>query len=264
MQKDFLSIGILAAKKAGKIISSNRGKFTDLNKVKYKGERDIVTKVDFAAEKIIKETILKKFPSHEILAEETPKGYDLADYLWVVDPLDGTVNFSHDYPHFCVSIALKQQEQTVLGVIFDPVLNELFTSVKGKGTYLNGKKVFVSKNSDLIRILLNTGFSYNRGDKMRFTINAIERMLYKIKDIRRSGSAALDLAYVACGRVDSYLEYHLKPWDLCAGALMVEEAGGKVSDPTGSSLKPLPIDCFASNGLIHEKMLEMINQERVM
>ena len=128
MQSNFLETGILAAKKAGKIISSNRGKFTDLNKVKYKGERDIVTKVDFLAEKIIKETILKKFPSHEILAEETPRGYELADYLWVVDPLDGTVNFSHDYPHYCVSIALKKQEQTILGVIFDPVLNELFTA----------------------------------------------------------------------------------------------------------------------------------------
>ncbi len=261
MQKQFLDTAILAAKKAGKIINSNRGKFTDLAKVKYKGERDIVTKVDFLAEKTIKETIQKKFPLHEILAEETPRGYELADFLWVVDPLDGTVNFAHNYPNFCVSIGLKQQEQTILGVIFNPVLNELFTSIKGKGAFLNGKKISVSKNSELIRVLLNTGFSYNRGEKMEFTLNAIRRMLYKIKDIRRSGSAALDLAYVACGRTDAYLEYHLKPWDLCAGSLLVEEAGGKVSDPEGTPLKPLPIDCFASNGLIHKNLLEIINQK---
>jgi len=260
MKLNYLNVAVLAAKKAGKIINSNRGKFTDLNKVKYKGERDIVTKVDFEAEKIIKETILKKFPSHEILAEETPRGYQLADYLWVVDPLDGTVNFSHDYPNFCVSIALKQQEQTIVGVIFNPVLNELFTSVKGKGAYLNGKKISVSKNSELIRVLLNTGFSYNRGEKMEFTLDVVRRMLYKIKDIRRSGSAALDLACVACGRVDSYLEYNLKPWDLCAGALLVEEAGGKATHPEGKPLDALPTDCFASNGLIHEKMLELINE----
>ena len=204
---------------------------------------------------------MPKFPSHEILAEETPRGYELADYLWVVDPLDGTVNFAHNYPNFCVSIGLKKQEQTILGVIFNPVLNELFTAEKGKGAFLNGKKIYVSKNSELIKVLLNTGFSYNRGEKMEFTLDAVRRMLYKIKDIRRSGSAALDLAYIACGRTDSYLEYHLKPWDLCAGALLVEEAGGKVSDPTGAPLKPLPIDCFASNGLIHSKMLEIINKK---
>ncbi len=258
---NYLDTAVLAAKKAGKIISSHRGKFTDLSKVKYKGERDIVTEVDFEAEKIIKETILKSFPSHEILAEETPRGYELADNLWVVDPLDGTVNFAHNYPNFCVSIAFKQQEQTLVGVIFNPVLNELFTAVKGKGAFLNEKKIFVSKNADLIRILLNTGFSYNRGEKMEFTLNAVRRMLYKIKDIRRSGSAALDLACVACGRTDAYLEYHLKPWDLCAGALLVEEAGGKVSDPAGSQLKSLPIDCFASNSLIHEKLLKIINEK---
>ncbi|MFH1895121.1 MAG: inositol monophosphatase family protein [archaeon] len=260
MQSLFLETAILAAKKAGKAILSRKGEFSDLSKVSYKGPRDIVTEADFLAEKIIKDTILKSFPSHEILAEETPRGYELADFLWVIDPLDGTVNFAHDYPHYCVSIALKKQAETIAGVIFDPVLKELFTAEKGKGAFLNGKKIFVSKNSELIKILLNTGFSYNRGEKMEFTLNAVRRMLYKIKDIRRSGSAALDLAYVAAGRIDSYLEYHLKPWDLCAGALLVEEAGGKVSDPDGSALKPLPIDCFASNGLVHEELLKMINE----
>ncbi len=262
MQSEFMKTAVLAAKKAGTVILSYRGKFTDLNKVKYKGKRDIVTKADFEAEKIIKETILKAFPSHEILAEETPRGYELADFLWVVDPLDGTVNFAHNYPHFCVSIALKKKEQTILGVIFDPVLNELFTAEKGKGAFLNGNKISVSQNSELIRILLNTGFSYNRGEKMEFTLNAVRRLLYKIKDIRRSGSAALDLAYIACGRVDAYLEYHLKPWDLCAGALLVQEAGGKVSDPDSETeLKPLPIDCFASNSLVHEALLKIINEK---
>ncbi|MBU2100991.1 inositol monophosphatase, partial [Candidatus Micrarchaeota archaeon] len=241
---------------------SHRGKFRDLNKLKYKGPRDIVTKADFEAESIIKKTIFKSFPSHEILAEETPRGYELADFLWVVDPLDGTVNFSHDYPNFCVSIGLKQQEETVLGIIYDPILKELFTAVKGQGAFLNGKKIHVSQNSELIKILLNTGFSYNRGEKMEFTLNAVRRMLYKIKDIRRSGSAALDLAYVASARTDSYLEYHLKPWDLCAGALLVKEAGGKVSDPLGTPLKPLPTDCFASNGLVHEKLLKIINEQK--
>ncbi len=258
---DYKKTAILAAKKAGKIILSHRGKY-NLSNVQYKGARDIVTKADFEAESIIKKTISKEFPSHEILAEETPRGYELADFLWVVDPLDGTVNFTHNYPHFCVSIGLKKQKETILGVIFDPILNELFTAEKGKGAFLNGKKISVSPNSQLIRILLNTGFSYNRGEKMEFTLNAVRRLLYKIKDIRRSGSAALDLAYIACGRTDSYLEYHLKPWDLCAGSLLVEEAGGKVSDPTGQPLKPLPIDCFASNGLIHEKLLKIINEEK--
>jgi myo-inositol-1(or 4)-monophosphatase len=262
MQSKFLKVGINAAKKAGKVILFHKGKFRDLTKVKYKGPRDIVTKADFEAESIIKKTILKSFPFHEILAEETPRGYDLADFLWVVDPLDGTVNFSHDYPHFCVSIALKQQEQTVLGVIYDPVLKELFTAVKGKGAFLNGKKIRVSQNSELIKVLLNTGFSYNRGERMEFTLSAVKRMLYKIKDIRRSGSAALDLAYVACGRTDAYLEYNLKPWDLCAGALLVTEARGKASDPEGLSLPPLPTDCFASNGLVHEELLKIINQKQ--
>jgi myo-inositol-1(or 4)-monophosphatase len=261
MSSEFLETAVLAAKRAGKVILSFRGKFTDLDKVKYKGERDIVTKADFQAEEVIKKTILKRFPSHEILSEETPKEFKLADFLWVVDPLDGTVNFSHDYPHFCVSIALKKRKETVLGVIFDPLLRELFTAEKGKGCFLNGKRVFVSKNSNLLRVLLNTGFSYNRGERMEFTMEAVKRMLYKIKDIRRSGSAALDLAYVACGRTDAYLEFNLKPWDLTAGSLMVKEAGGKVTHPDGSPLRPLPVDCFASNGLIHRKLLAMINKK---
>ncbi|WP_105200205.1 inositol-1-monophosphatase [Pseudoalteromonas sp. T1lg10] len=230
-----LNIAIRAARNAGKVILRA---CEDLSKVEatQKGNNDFVTNVDKEAEAVIRETILKAYPNHSIVGEELGQleGSD-ADYLWVVDPLDGTTNFIQDIPHFCVSIALKVKGRIEQAVVYDPIRGELFTASRGQGAQLNSKRIRVSNAKDLSGTVLATGFPFKHKHHMDAYMEAFKALFVHTSDIRRAGSAALDMAYVAAGRVDGFFEIGLKPWDTAAGQLLVKEAGGLVMDFAGGA-----------------------------
>lgn len=229
--------------------------------VAMKGLRDPVTEADRATERLLVERLAKERPDDSIVTEETLSA-ERGDgrRRWIIDPLDGTNNFAHGVPHFCVSVALVDGEEAVLGGILDPMRGELFLAKRGGGATLNGAPCRVSAASPLIRSLLATGFAYDRNDTPENNVEPFARLILAIQDIRRMGSAALDLAYVACGRYDGFWEYHLKPWDTAAGTLLVTEAGGRVTDGAGRPFArggPLVV---ATNGKIHEELLEKLNK----
>ncbi|MFH1288453.1 MAG: inositol monophosphatase family protein [bacterium] len=245
------------AVKAGKFLKSRVGK---IRKMKYKGEIDIVTDVDLKAERIIVEAILKNYPNHSILTEEagTIQGKE-SEYRWIIDPLDGTTNFSHGYPFFCVSIALEKQGEIIMGAVYEPVRDELFFAEKGKGAYLNNKKISVSPVNDLKKSLLVTGFAYNiHKAKRNNNINHFRKFLKTAQAVRRDGAAALDLAYAACGRSEGFWELRLNPWDVAAGYLIVCEAGGRVTDFKGNPFSIFKKEILATNGSIHQACLKVI------
>jgi myo-inositol-1(or 4)-monophosphatase len=235
---------------AGRFIKSSVGKVAEIS---HKGRDNIVTDVDKKAEAMIIKDILAAFPGHSILSEESEPRSGLAPYTWIIDPLDGTTNFAHAFPFFCVSIALEKSGRVVLGVVYDPIREELFFAEKGRGAYLNGKKIHVSKVKKLIDSFLATGFSYGIKRKDR-NISYFRELLTRTQAIRRAGSAALDLCYVACGRFDGFWEMDLHPWDSAAGMLIVEEAGGKVTRFDRSPYSPYDKNILATNGHIHNKM----------
>ncbi|MFY8273543.1 inositol-1-monophosphatase [Pseudoalteromonas sp. SSDWG2] len=230
-----LNIAIRAARNAGKVILRA---CEDLSKVEatQKGTNDFVTSVDKEAEAVIRETILKAYPNHSIVGEELGQheGSD-ADYLWVVDPLDGTTNFIQDIPHFAVSIALKVKGRIEQAVVYDPIRGELFTASRGQGAQLNSKRIRVSNAKDLSGTVIATGFPFKQKHHMDAYMDAFKALFVHTSDIRRAGSAALDMAYVAAGRVDGFFEIGLKPWDTAAGQLLVKEAGGLVMDFAGGA-----------------------------
>lgn len=257
-----LEIAIEAAKQAGKYLKNNVGKVYEIQQ-KGGQERNLVTAIDKRSEAIIIETIRRHYPAHDILAEESqPAGGadNSSKYKWIIDPLDGTTNFTHGLPVFCVSIGLEYNEQIIAGVIYDPNLDELFTAEKGKGAFLNGKRIFVSKTASLKRSLLVTGFPYNIADNPNHAIERFVNFLMQAQAVRRMGSAAIDLAYVAAGRYDGFWEVALNPWDMAAGALLVQEAGGKLSDFTGNSFSVYQKEICATNGLIHEEMISVLGK----
>lgn len=223
-----LNIATRAARQAGEFIvrSLNRGR--DLH-VEIKGQNDFVSDVDKQAEVIIIETLHKAYPDHAILAEESGQHYK-NDYEWVIDPLDGTTNFLHGYPQFCVSIALKYQGHLAFAVIYDPLRQELFTASRGEGALLNDRRLRVSNLSSLQGALLGTGFPFRLQHHLGTYLDTFRALFPLVADIRRAGSAALDLAYVAAGRLDGFWEFGLKEWDMAAGALLIQEAGGYISD----------------------------------
>jgi myo-inositol-1(or 4)-monophosphatase len=224
--------------------------------VEYKGKTDPVTQADRNSQKAIIKAIKSVFPHHGILAEEDDVNEVKGDYCWIIDPLDGTVNFVHGIPMFCVSIGLKYKNEIISGVIYSPVTKEVFMSEKNKGAWLNGKKIGVSKIEDTIYTLAATGFPYYVRKNSAGVIKSFKNIMLECQGIRRLGSAALDMAYVACGRFDFFWEEGLKPWDIAAGALIVEEAGGKVSDYRGSKDFIFKETMLASNGsVMHEKIL---------
>lgn len=251
-------VAVEAAKKAGAYLKQNLGKVRSIER-KGGEEKNLVTEIDKGSEEIIIGMIRKHFPGHDILAEESgTKNAAKSDYRWIIDPLDGTTNFTHGFPVFCVSIGLEKKGRLELGVIFDPNTNELFTAERGKGAYLNGKRITVSKTDTLQSSLLVTGFPYNIAENPNKAVERFVGFLMKAQAVRRMGSAALDLAYVACGRFDGFWEVALQPWDMAAGVLIVEEAGGLVTDFGG---KPMDIYNFAllsSNGKIHEEMRQIL------
>lgn len=255
-----LAVAIEAAKKAGMFLKSNLGKVRDIQ-LKEGQERNLVTEVDKQSEHIIIETIRRHHPQHRILAEEGGKGSDQdSPFTWIVDPLDGTTNFTHGLPVFCVSIGLEHNDELYAGVIYDPNLDELFTAEKGKGAYLNGKRIAVSKTSSLKRSLLVTGFPYNIAENPNHAVERFVNFLMHAQAVRRMGSAAIDLAYVAAGRFDGFWEVALNPWDMAAGALLVREAGGTLSDFSGNAFNVYRKEICASNGYVHNEMLEVLKR----
>lgn len=227
-------------------------------KIEYKGEADLVTAADRASEKLIRERIGQQFPSHDILGEEQGLNDRGSEYRWYVDPLDGTTNFAHGYPVFCVSMALEHRTagsaERIAAVIYDPTRDELFSAEKGKGARLNGEAIHVSKISRLNECLVATGFpSYKRHQNPN--IYFYHQITLRTHGVRRAGSAALDLCCVACGRYDGFWEFNLNPWDTSAGVLIVEEAGGKVTRFDASPFQIDSRETLASNGLVHDALV---------
>lgn len=227
-------------------------------KIEYKGEADLVTAADRASETLIRERIGKQFPAHDVLGEEQGLNDRGSEYRWYVDPLDGTTNFAHGYPVFCVSMALEHrsgsEEKRVAGVVYDPTRDELFTAEQGKGAQLNGKPIHVSKAAQLKECLVATGFPSQKRHKNP-NIFFYHQITLKTHGVRRAGSAALDLCNVACGRFDGFWEFNLNPWDTAAGVVIVEEAGGKATRFDGSGFLLDSRETLVSNGLVHDALV---------
>lgn len=220
----------------------------------YKGSRDLVTQADRESEELIVRHIRERWPGHDLIGEEGARHESGSDWRWYIDPLDGTTNFAHGFPVFCVSLGLEHKGELVAGVLYDPTRDELFAAEKGTGATLNGERIHVSQTRELKRSLLATGFpSYKRHQNPN--IHFYHQLTLRSHGIRRPGSAALDLATVASGRVDGYWEFHLNPWDTSAGVLLVREAGGIVTRFDGSPWRIDSRETLASNGLIHEELL---------
>jgi myo-inositol-1(or 4)-monophosphatase len=219
--------------------------------IQHKGIRNLVTIADQESERYLTEQLEKYYPSHGIYAEEFTHKTTSSGYCWHIDPLDGTTNFRHHYPFFCVSLGLEFEKELVLGVIYAPYLREMFVAYRGGGAFLNGQEIRVSSEDQLIKSLLATGFSYNRNETLDNNIGNFSRMVLQVQDLRRGGSAALDLAYVACGRFEGYWEMHLSPYDVAAGTVLIREAGGLVTDLKGGNDFLYGGQILASNGKIH-------------
>jgi myo-inositol-1(or 4)-monophosphatase len=249
----FLEVAIETAREAGAIL---RHEFDRPKQISYKGEVDIVTESDRRSEALIIARLRKHFPDHAIIAEEGGGGGVGAKYCWHVDPLDGTTNFAHGYPCFAVSIGLAEDGQPVAGAVFNPVSEELFTAARGEGAYLNGKPIRVSAIEKLATSLVATGFPTHHR-KRSANINYYWEYTLRSHGVRRDGSAALDLCSVACGRFDAFWEFGLKSWDTAAGVLLVQEAGGKVSDLSGGPYRLGGPQMLASNGRIDGEMQDV-------
>jgi myo-inositol-1(or 4)-monophosphatase len=230
----------------------------------YKGEADLVTEADRASERLIVERLSTRFPSHGVYGEEGTRGQMESEYRWYIDPVDGTTNFAHRYPVFCVSMGLEyrapglsaeEEGQIIAGVIFDPTRNELFVAEKGQGAYLNGRRIQVSKTATVSESLLATGFP-SRKRHQNPNIYFYQELTMRSHGLRRAGSAALDLAYTACGRFDGYWEFNLNPWDTSAGFLLVTEAGGTLTYFDGSPFHLASREILASNGRIHGELMQ--------
>lgn len=252
-----LNFAIETAREAGQILLEKFGRKINISK---KGDINLVTEADLASEKLIIERIKSYHPKHSILAEESGEAVIIGGenkWKWIIDPLDGTTNFAHGYPCFCVTIALEHEGEIVIGVTFDPTRNELFAAEKGRGATLNNKPIRVSDTEKLSESLIVTGFPYDFKQKEDFARHLTDFLLNS-RGVRRDGSAAIDMAYVACGRFDGFWEEGLNPWDVAAGVLLIEEAGGQVSYYDNSKFSIYAPPICASNGLIHAEMLNVL------
>ncbi len=253
-----LNIAIEAALEAGKFLKANVGKIKHIER-KTGQETNLVTEIDRQSEALIIKKIKEHFPGHAILGEESGADSNASDYKWIIDPLDGTTNYTHGLPIFCVTIGVEYRGEIIVGAIYDPNADELYTAEKGKGAFLNGKKISVSTTETLINALVVTGFPYNVKDNPDNVIEHFVNFLPVTQGVRRLGSAAIDLAYIASGRFDGYWEMTLQPWDKAAGILLVKEAGGVVTNfsNTDTDIIYNP-NTLATNGIIHEQMLKVI------
>jgi myo-inositol-1(or 4)-monophosphatase len=258
----FLATAVEIVLQAGAIQLARRASGFHVDK---KGTIDLVTEVDLECERMCRAVLAERFPDHEILAEELsrdPRQPSTARYRWVYDPLDGTTNYAHGLPIFCSSLALQIDGQSAVGAVYDPTRAELFTAERGAGAFLNGQRLQVSKANDLIDALLVTGFPYDVHKQTADLVTMFGAFLGRARAVRRLGTAALDLCYVAAGRFDGYWEQHLWPWDVAAGALVVTEAGGSVTGMDGTEFDPAAAHLCASNGRIHAQMLSVISDVR--
>jgi myo-inositol-1(or 4)-monophosphatase len=259
--RDIRNTLLRSLKEAGKIAGEYFGRVTP----HYKGRANIVTKADLACEQKILDIVLKKFPHHGFITEERPPRIDGSDYSWIIDPIDGTNNYAHTFPVSCISIAVAHRNKTIFAGIYDPFRKELFFAEKGKGATLNGRPMHVSKTKKLSEALLLTGFPYDRAKRGGMYLSICRRFLQRCHGLRRSGSAALDLAWAAAGRVDGFWEFKLNPWDVAAGALIVTEAGGRLSDFNGKPFTNPATDgqtTLVSNGNIHNAMLSILRGKK--
>lgn len=254
------------ARRAGDVLLDYRSRLRDV-RTEFKGRRELVTAADRAAEQVVVEHLLREFPAHAVLAEEgvlTPAGkpHRDADLVWILDPLDGTTNFVHDLPSFAVAIALVERGEPVLAVVHAPVLGHTYTAVRGGGAQRDGATIRVTATQDLADALLATGFSYDRNEPGHDDNSGrLARMLPRCRDLRRFGSAELDLCFVADGRFDGYWEMYLAPYDVAAGALLVREAGGRISDLRGGADWLFGGQILASNGPLHAPMLAVVGHD---
>ena len=253
-----LNIAIRAARAAGDLIVREIDRVDDIS-VDSKGKNDFVSEVDKKAEQVIINTIQQSYPEHAFLGEETGKSGE-SEFIWIIDPLDGTTNFLHNFPHYAVSIALEHKGRLDQAVIYDPLRQELFTASRGKGAQLNNKKIRVSAQIKLEAALLGTGFPFRSGQDIEIFIDSFRKLYPQVAGIRRAGSAALDLAYVACGRLDGFWEYNLKAWDIAAGALLVQEAGGINSELSGGTNFLTSGNIISANPKILKAMLKHIGK----
>jgi myo-inositol-1(or 4)-monophosphatase len=229
--------------------------------IEYKNPINLVTDADRAAEQCVIDLLKTRFPDHHFLAEERGRDDDgSSPYRWIIDPLDGTTNFAHGYPTYCVSVGLEYEGRCIMGVVFDPSRNELFTAIEHRGAYLNGRPIHVSNTKSLDSSLLVTGFAYDIRETKRNNLDHFAKFALKAQGLRRTGSAALDLCYVAAGRFDGFWEVRLSPWDMAAGSVIAREAGGRLTDFSGNNLSIYGQELVASNGRIHEAMLAVLNQ----
>ena len=254
-----LDFAISMAQEAGGLLRDRLGSRIDIT---HKGAINIVTDVDLASEQLIRDRIATHYPRHEVLAEEGGLTESASDYRWVIDPLDGTTNYAHGFPVFCVSIGLEYQGETILGVVYDPMREELFTAERGGGAALNNRAIRVSKIDDLTQSILSTGFPYDIKTSKLTNLEHWANFAMNAQALRRDGAAALDLCYVACGRYDGFWELNLSPWDTAAGALIVAEAGGRVTDFGSGAFSNYKPEVVASNGLIHNRMIEVLKMRK--
>jgi len=249
----FLETAAEIAREAGAIVISYGERKIGFD---LKGEYDLVTEADRASERLIVERLRSHFPSHSIVAEEGGGNEGESEYRWYVDPLDGTTNFAHGFPAYNVTMALERSGELIAGVIFDPLRNEMFTAEHGSGAYLNNHRIHVSKTPRIDASLVATGFP-SRKRHLNVNVHFYYQLAMLSHGVRRAGSAALDLAYVACGRLDAFWEFGLNPWDIAAGVLMIREAGGICSDMHGGTLKMRGPHILADNTLLHAPMREL-------
>ena len=246
------------AKEAGEIIREGFGKNLS---IEFKtDEANIVTNIDKAAEKVIVDYIRKEYPTHSIIAEESGENRKSSEYTWVIDPLDGTTNFAHALPIFAVSIGLLKGDEIILGIIYDVMRDVVYSAENGSGTFANKSKINVNDNSNLSRSVLVTGFAYDRGDQYKNAIKLFGSFLTNTRGVRRLGSAAIDFCYVASGVFEGFWEANLSPWDVCAGILIVKEAGGRVTDFNNRGINIFSNQFLATNGKVHDKMVDIMTK----
>jgi myo-inositol-1(or 4)-monophosphatase len=255
----FLEYAEDVARGAGEILRLHHGRKQSIH---YKGEINLVTEVDRRSEAYIMERIGSAFPDHGILSEESSEILSSSPYRWIVDPLDGTTNYAHNYPCFCVSIAVEKEGELLAGAVFHPLLSEMFTAARGEGAHLNGERIAVSETETLRRSLLATGFAYDVKRSTENNLDYFREFVFTGQAIRRDGSAALDMCYLACGRFDGFWELKLRPWDTAAGLLILSEAGGMATRLDGSPYDIHQPDILASNGRIHDQMLAVVRRAR--
>ncbi|MBN2264522.1 MAG: inositol monophosphatase [Candidatus Aminicenantes bacterium] len=253
--KAFVEAGEAAVREAGAYLRANLGRLVEAS---YKGAVDLVTPFDLGAQEMLVDRLASAFPEHGFLAEEGLARPGASDHRWIIDPLDGTTNFAHGFPVFSVSAALERSGRTVLGLVYDPMREEMFRAEAGGGAFLNSAPIRVSGVERLDRGLLATGFPYDVRQSPANNLDHWSRFIVRAQAIRRCGSAALDLSYVGCGRFDGFWELKLKPWDVAAGALIVQEAGGRVTDFAG---RPFALDApgiVATNGRVHQAIIDVL------